>query len=204
SVGSEASKGVQDSEYLAAHSVPPCACVQWREVVGRRAYPAAGRPASVSRRTGRTLGPPASRVEAVFDVREEDFEVEGLFQSRMRAQQTGHLKGNVARLRLAATGDGDDLRRSGALAKDGQELEAVDPGHEDVDDCDVDLGILEKLERNTPVSGFDHVVAALFEEFMEDVAELALVIHDQQARFRHPESSGPSFSPQSCPCLLAR
>ena len=139
------------------------------------------------------------RVEAVFDVGKQDFEVERLFQRGVRAEESGDLERDVAGLRLAATGDGDDLRGLGTLAENGQELEPVDARHENVDDRDVDLRILEELERNSPVSGFDHVVAALLEEFMEDVTELSLVIHDQQARFRHPESSGRSSNQGVCP-----
>jgi hypothetical protein len=113
----------------------------------------------------------------VLDRDEDPLAVEGLLDEVERAQ-LGRLDGGVDG---PVAGDHDDVEVGVALPHLRQHLEAVHPGHLDVEQNEVGAGILEPPERLLAVLREHGLVLLVAEDHVHRIADVLFVVDDQNA-----------------------
>ena len=81
------------------------------------------------------------------------------------------------------------------------ELDAIEPGHDDIDEHEVDgPGNAEQIKCFDPVLGLEGAVARFAEQALGETANHALIIHDQHCSHRE----GLRLAHVFCRCMLRR
>ncbi len=117
-------------------------------------------------------------LEGVADADQDPLAVERLFQE-IEGPELGGLDRGLDR---PLPRDHDDLRHVRARPQLGQDFEAALAGHLDVEEDQVDAdGLLEHLQPVLPRRGFEELVALVLEDHLQGLADVLLVVDDQDA-----------------------
>src|SRR5205085_4191222 len=127
----------------------------------------------------------AAVLERAGDTHQCLFEREGLLDEVVRAQPRGLHR----RLDRAVAGDHDDRRLRTHAPELGQGLEAIHPGHPDVEEDDVGRLVGDEAHGRFAGAGRAHAIALVLQHRAQRALNGRLVVDDEDVLARHAQAS---------------